>query len=193
MRKSVGLVSRLILNVRQASGGWAMIGTGVNVSVGGSGVGVGEGVCVKVGGSLIVEQSAEDLSKWENESFDSANVLLSLYDMPHPERAVDEMIRVLCPGGLLVITEPKRTFKLQSLIDHVEDYLIRNGLIDELGVDMKRVFEANIKRDPGARGARMRAEDIEQRLEEAGFRDIRVVDSHFGNCSTILGTKPRVL
>ncbi len=76
----------------------------------------------------VVEQYAEHLPQWKNESFDGVNILLTLYDRTKPMSALDEAVRILRPGGTLVITDPKHCFDLQSLLDYAERFLRDHGL-----------------------------------------------------------------
>jgi len=139
----------------------------------------------------LLQQTCEDLSHWDDGSFDAVNILLVLFDVDHPETALNEAIRVLGPGGRIVITEPKRRFRMQEILSFVEGFLKSHDLEDSLGADWRRVNRANRIIDPSLRGRRLWAEDIEARLRGAGFVDIECADSHFGNCATILGRKGR--
>ena len=139
---------------------------------------------------FVVEQNAEELSRWNNESFDGVSILLCLYDTASPSVALNEAIRVLRPGGKLVVTEPKLSFRLRALLEKTEEFLRAEDLYEKLRADWERVNVANRELDPGAREARLHAEDIELQLYESGFRNLATEDSHFGNCATVWGTKP---
>ncbi len=138
----------------------------------------------------VVEQNAEELTQWDDKSFDGVSILLAFYDMACPGRALSEAIRVLRPGGTIVITEPKRRFRLEPLLDEAERFLREKDVYDKLKADWDRVNVANKELDPAAREERLYAEEIEQYLREAGFKNLRVKDSHLGNCATVWGIKP---
>ncbi|MCZ6862124.1 MAG: methyltransferase domain-containing protein [Alphaproteobacteria bacterium] len=137
----------------------------------------------------VVEQNAEELTQWDDNTFDGVSVLLAFYDMARPGRALSEAIRVLRPGGTIVITEPKRRFRLEPLLDEAERFLREKGVYDKLKADWDRVNVANKELDPAVREERLYAKEIEQYLREAGFENLRAKDSHLGNCATVWGTK----
>jgi len=139
----------------------------------------------------VVEQNAEHSSQWKDESFDGVTILLALYDMAEPLAAVKNAARALRPGGVLVITEPKRCFNLQALLEEGERCLQKQGLHESLGGDWERVTRANRVLDPSARtaGKRVWAEDVHAFLRNVGFTDLETKDSHLGNCATVRGRK----
>lgn len=139
---------------------------------------------------VVVEQNAEELTQWDDQSFDGVSILLCLYDAARPKPALSEAIRVLRPGGKLVITEPKHCFELKPLLEEAERFLHTERLYSKLRADWDRVNVANRKLDPAMRDARLHAEDIEEQLHKAGFNNLAVEDSHFGHCATVSGTKP---
>jgi SAM-dependent methyltransferase len=138
----------------------------------------------------LLEQSAEELAVFQNASFDAVNILLALYDMDRPDAALQEAIRVLRPGGLIVITEPRRTFSLQVLLAKVDEELRSKPDRRELEEDWCRVRSANLRLDPKSRrGERRWAEDVAEVLEGAGYRDLGFVLSHHDQCATVSGIK----
>ncbi len=138
---------------------------------------------------VIVEQNGQHLPQWPDAYFDGVNILLALFDMSDPAAALQEAIRVLRPGGQMVLTEPKRCFNLTRLLEHAEELLHAAGSWEALGADWQRVTRVNRLIDPAAR-ARLFAEDILQQLTAAGFQELVMEDSHFGNCATIRAIKP---
>jgi ubiquinone/menaquinone biosynthesis C-methylase UbiE len=145
----------------------------------------------------VIQQNAEWLPQCASDSFDAANILLVLFDMDHPQRGLSEAIRVLRPGGAIVITEPKESIQLERILAEVKRGTEGKGLED----DVKRVFDANAHfderfqrdrkgRQQPDRDARLWAEKVLDELTERGFRDLTIVDSHFSQCATVVGLKP---
>lgn len=143
-----------------------------------------------------LEQNAEQLAQFSDGSFDGVNILLALFDMSAPNSALDESIRVLRPGGTIIVTEPRHCFKIEPLLDFISSYLKEQGLYEMLSADINRVFASNKKLNfnPATRekGSPLRAEVIGKILREKGFQMLTIRDSHFGNCATIFGIKPSV-
>jgi len=135
----------------------------------------------------IVEQDAHLLNGWPSAVFDGANVLLALFAMREPRHVLREIIRVVRPGGLVVATEPKRSFQLKPLLDFVDDFMKRypSGLREH----WERVKMANLVLDPGRRSERLSVEEIEVQLATSGFAIHSVLDSHLGQCATICAEK----
>jgi len=137
----------------------------------------------------VFELDAQSLIRWPAGAFDGANVLLAFFAMQQPRRALKEVIRVVRSGGLVVITETKRNFHLQPLLDFVEHFLVAHSCRDELQEHWVRVKNANLVLDPGRRDDRLSVEEIEHDLAESGFVIKSLVDSHLGQCATICAEK----
>jgi ubiquinone/menaquinone biosynthesis C-methylase UbiE len=133
----------------------------------------------------VVRHDAADLAQWSNASFDGVNILLALFDMANPAAALAEAMRVLRPGGRLVVTEPRRSFDLSSLLSHAERCLREQGTHESLQEHCARVSRVNRKIDPSARRERLYVEDIRERLEHSGFSITGEKESHHGNCATV--------
>lgn len=137
----------------------------------------------------VYEQSAETL-RFLDGRFDGVTVLLALFAMEKPLRALHEAIRVLKPGGTICLTEPKESFCLAPLLEQAEVELRRGGLMDELAIHWKRVSAVNRRIDPAAK-PKLPSTQIIAILENEGFTDITRLDSHLGNCENIQARKPR--
>ena len=135
----------------------------------------------------ILEQSAEALP-FADARFDGVTILLALFAMDRPGRALNEAIRVLKPGGTLIVTEPKECFNLPNLLDQAHTELKESGEFEELETDWRRVSAVNRRIDPAVR-PKLPAEQIATILNRRGFVDIVREDSHFGNCQTISAKK----
>jgi ubiquinone/menaquinone biosynthesis C-methylase UbiE len=140
---------------------------------------------------LILEQNAESLGQLDNESLDGVSILLALFDMHEPIATLNEGIRILRPGGVLIVTEPKYCFRKEPILEHIEHRLKDAGIFSELEEDFKRVTNANRKIDPESRSTHspLRAEDIYKILRRREFESLTIKDSHFGNCATVCGIK----
>ncbi len=139
----------------------------------------------------IIERSAESIHSYADASFDGVNILLSLFDMGQPMRAFAEAIRVLKPGGTMVVTEPHRTFSLATLLRHAEADLRARADWPALEADWERVCNANQQIDPQTRtGERVWAEVARDLLSDANFAQVAVTPSHYDQCATVTGVKP---
>jgi ubiquinone/menaquinone biosynthesis C-methylase UbiE len=137
----------------------------------------------------VIEASAEFLPMIADASFAGASILLALFDMQAPEQAVDTAVRILRPGGTIVVTELKQCFQLDPILEACERHLRAIGRYDELAADLHRVVKSNRQLAPGSL-SRFRAESVLESLTARGFHDLSFVDSHFGQCATVTGRKP---
>jgi len=137
----------------------------------------------------VIEASAEFLPMIADASFAGASILLALFDMGAPEQALDTAVRVLRPGGTLVVTELKQCFQLDRILEECERHLRAIGRYDELAGDLHRVVKSNRQLAPGSL-SRFQAESVFESLTARGFHDLSFVDSHFGQCATVTGRKP---
>jgi ubiquinone/menaquinone biosynthesis C-methylase UbiE len=133
----------------------------------------------------ILEENAEWLADWPGETYDGVTILLVLYDAERPQIVLREAMRLLHPGGWLVVTEPKRQFRIAELLNAVEEQMRQQGTWHALRDDWARVCDANRELSPERRPGRMFVDDIVATLRREGFADVDVEDSHFGSCATV--------
>jgi ubiquinone/menaquinone biosynthesis C-methylase UbiE len=137
----------------------------------------------------VIEASAECLPMIADGTFAGVSILLALFDMRAPEQGLDTAVRILRPGGTLVVTELKRGFQLAPILNECKRHLRAIGRYDELAEDLHRVIKSNRQLAPGSL-SRFRAESVLESLTHLGFHDLSLVDSHFGQCATVTGRKP---
>lgn len=146
-------------------------------------------------------QTAERLPRLPDGSFDGVSALLSLFDMDEPQLALAEAVRLLRPGGTIVVTDPKACFDVQPLLAFGERCLRETGRFEELRDDWDRIrsvapdLDSRIRAKGSARldddtAGPWDAEHILRKLRDAGFVGLTFRDSHLGNCATIVGRKP---
>ncbi len=93
-----------------------------------------------IGGELtVIEESAEKLPQLKSESFDGVTVLLAFYDMQNPANALTEAIRLLKPGGKVVLTDPRECFDVEQLMAEAERVFREEGLYDGIRDDWQRI------------------------------------------------------
>jgi len=152
----------------------------------------------------VIEDTAEKLPQLADETFDGVNVLLAFFDMSDPRAALHEAQRVLKPGGLLAITEPRKCFNVEQLMAAAERDLEAKHLLPLLAGDWKRIQSvAPLVRETiqvHNRAAEFQrvdrqwnAEILYDQLNLQGFLDLSFRPSHLGNCATIIGRKPFAL
>ncbi|MBC8289450.1 MAG: methyltransferase domain-containing protein [Planctomycetes bacterium] len=147
----------------------------------------------------IIDESAEDLAELKDNQFDGVTVSLAFFDMDCPQRAFQESVRLLKPGGWLAVTEPKTSFNVEELRCEAERVLKEAGLFEELFDHFSRlehvaaaigqVISHGRTQTRQQTGNPWSVEFLIESLRNDGFRDIQVQDSHLGNCATVLAVK----
>jgi ubiquinone/menaquinone biosynthesis C-methylase UbiE len=137
----------------------------------------------------VLEARAESLPIIKDQSFAGVSLLLALFDMRSPESGLRSAVRILRPGGRIVVTDLKRSFQLEPILRECERQLRCLGLYEKLADDLQRVVRSNHDLAPGSRSG-IRIEDVFDSLAAQGFQGLEMTDSHLGQCATVTGQKP---
>jgi ubiquinone/menaquinone biosynthesis C-methylase UbiE len=137
----------------------------------------------------LFNSSAEDLERFEDASFDGVNILLALFAMKHPAKCLYQAIRILKPGGRLILTEPRRVFDMKVLLAKAEAFLKEKQLLPAWQDDWNRVKQVNCELKDSMHPGMFPVEVIEEELRATGGTISQIKQSHFGNCATIWFTK----
>lgn len=149
----------------------------------------------------VIEDTAESLPHLPDASFDGVSVLLAFFDMNDPLSALRESQRLLKPGGILIITDPRACFNVDELMTVAEESLREKGLIEELARDWQQIETiaplirdtiSEIQTPTSATELEhgWNAEAIFEILRRDRFGNLTFRESHLGNCATITGNKP---
>jgi ubiquinone/menaquinone biosynthesis C-methylase UbiE len=135
-------------------------------------------------------QDCRSLRNFDDGYFDAVTMSLVLFAMGSKEsarEALEEAVRVLKPGGLLLVTEPTRNFSLEPLLQQAENELSARPDWKTLERDWAIVRQANRIINP-ERSEFLPAEDIRQIVGKY-FENFEERDAYAGNCNTIIGKK----
>jgi ubiquinone/menaquinone biosynthesis C-methylase UbiE len=133
----------------------------------------------------LSNSSAEDLERYPDASFDGVNILLALFAMERPDKCLYHAMRVLKPGGRLILTEPLRVFDMNVLLAKAEAFLKQKKLLPAWQDDWDRVKQVNCELKDSMHPGKFPIEVIEEELRATGGTVKNIEPSHFGNCATI--------
>ena len=148
---------------------------------------------------VVIEDTAEWLPQLADASFDGVTALLAFFDMQQPHAALEEAIRVLRPGGMIIITDPRERFNVDELMAAAKNDLVMKGVFNRLRPDWERIQTVapliaqtihEVHQSSVVARRPWHAEAIYKILHDRHFRDLRMEDSHLGNCATIWAIKP---
>ena len=93
-------------------------------------------------GNVEFVQAPSDALPFEDASFTALVCTTALHHFPQPQASIDEMARVLAPGGRLVIGDMAR----DALTTKIADPLMRRFEAGHVGLQRKRDIEAMVTR-----------------------------------------------
>jgi ubiquinone/menaquinone biosynthesis C-methylase UbiE len=138
-------------------------------------------------GLRVIDTSAEDMDL-ADAAFDGASIMLALFAMNKPAKALAKVLRAIKPGGRLVVTEPTERFDLGVLLGTAKKELEDWGWLPDLQDDWERVERVNRAIDPGKR--QFSARNVSRTLQHEGWVEIEEQASYLGQCLTITARKP---
>jgi ubiquinone/menaquinone biosynthesis C-methylase UbiE/PAS domain-containing protein len=136
-----------------------------------------------------------DLTGFSTASFDVVNVMLVMFAADRPLAMLREAVRVLRPGGALIITEPNQKFDMEALLRESEHQLRSAGRLgpagaaDSLTADWDTVKKVNQAFSDTVQEA-WKSEQVEEELRGLGWEDIETTSAYNGHCTTLRATKP---
>jgi demethylmenaquinone methyltransferase/2-methoxy-6-polyprenyl-1,4-benzoquinol methylase len=125
---------------------------------------------------------------FRSESFDLVTTGYGLRNVPDLDRAIDEIARVLRPGGRLLsldFNRPEHAIVRLPYLAYLSVVGSMLGWMLHRDPDTYRYIPASIRRYPGARG-------VADRLTARGFDGVTVIPLLFGLMSLHLATRPRL-
>ena len=149
---------------RRVGPGGAVVLTDINAAM----LAIGRDRLLDDGVIATVAQCDAEKLPFHSDSFDCVSVAFGLRNMTHKETALAEMLRVLTPGGRLVVLEFSRIWKpLQPLYDAYSfQVLPRLGKLITEDADSYRYLAESIRMHPDQ-------EQLKQMMEQAGFERVK--------------------
>jgi len=148
---------------------------------------VGEAKMEKKGLSDIISMQVADSESlpFEDNDFDAVMVAFGVRNFEHPEKGVEEMFRVLRPGGKLVVLE--FTNPTGSLINGLYQLYFRK-VLPLVGKIISKDFSA-YKYLPQSVAAFPQREEFVEIMKKSGFKSASFQQLTFGIASLYIGVK----
>lgn len=134
-------------------------------------------------GAAVVEADAEQLP-FEDNVFDVVTVSFGIRNMTHKDRALREMLRVLCPGGRLLVLEFSRCQRWLKPFYDFYSFVFMPWAGSKIAGDgpSYRYLAESIRMHPDQK-------TFAGMMSEAGFADVKWHNLTFGICALHIGTK----
>ncbi len=151
-------------------------------------IGMIDRLAEKVGsmrGVAVVKASVENTPSFKDAVFDAVTMVNVLYAVDDPSGCLQEMHRLLRPGGVLGLSTTHHETDLTELLSAIKTYLETEGTYEELMADYDAVYRINrdIERTIAKRHTR---EEYEQWVRSAGFEITRCEPSTYHNAVMLI-------
>ena len=136
-----------------------------------------------IGAKRLAAADAESLP-FENNSFDVVTVSFGIRNMTHKDRALREMLRVLRPGGRLLVLEFSRCQRWLKPFYDFYSFVFMPWAGSKIAGDgpSYRYLAESIRMHPDQK-------TFAGMMSEAGFTDVKWHNLTFGICALHIGTK----
>lgn len=134
-------------------------------------------------GALVVEADAENLP-FEEGTYDVVTVSFGIRNMTHKERALREMLRVLKPGGRLLVLEFSKCHRWLKPVYDFYSFVFMPWIGSKIAGDgpSYRYLAESIRMHPDQK-------TFAGMMTDAGFVDVKWHNLTFGICALHVGTK----
>ncbi|HJL42957.1 MAG TPA: bifunctional demethylmenaquinone methyltransferase/2-methoxy-6-polyprenyl-1,4-benzoquinol methylase UbiE [Myxococcales bacterium LLY-WYZ-16_1] len=148
-------------------------------------LGIGRRKVRKVGDRIRLENGDAQALRFEDESFDGVMMAFGIRNVPDRAKALEEMFRVLRPGGrvaILELSEPQNGLMAWFARQHVKFVVPLTGAL-LVSPKEYRYLRTSIEAFP-------RPEAFEEGLRQVGFDEVGHRAFTFGACVLYLGRRP---
>jgi ubiquinone/menaquinone biosynthesis C-methylase UbiE len=138
----------------------------------------------------IVKSSVETLGGLADESFDAVVMVNVLYAVSDPLSCLQEVHRILKPGGMVGLSTTHSEVELDTLLNSIKAHLHETGTFEERAGDYQIVRDLNkaIERGIARRHSR---EEYREWVEAAGFEITREIASTYEEAVMLIHARKR--